>query len=79
MVAFAVAEAFEGFAEGLIDVSFLSLLDCIDPIVVVDLYAGYSQAVPVRPTPRASTFIGTVRWHFRRSMFVSSVKISVIG
>lgn len=39
----------------------------------------YVQAVPVLPTPRASTFMGTVRWHLRRSMQVSSVKTSVHG
>lgn len=37
------------------------------------------QAVPVLPTPSASTFMGTVRVHFRLSMHVSSVKTSVHG
>lgn len=39
----------------------------------------YIQAVPVRPTPRPRTFMGTVRWHLRRSIQVSSVKMSVHG
>lgn len=38
-----------------------------------------SQAVPVLPSPRIRTFMGTVRLHVRRSMSVSAVKMSVDG
>lgn len=37
------------------------------------------QAVPVRPKPNISTFIGTVRRQFLLLTSVSLVKISVIG
>lgn len=37
------------------------------------------HAVPVRPSPRHSTRIGTVLLHLRRSMSVSQVKTSVTG
>lgn len=42
-------------------------------------FGGHSQAVPVRPRPRHMTLMGTVRLHWRRSMSVSAVKMSVTG
>lgn len=39
----------------------------------------YLHTVPVRPSPSASTFMGTMRRHFLRSISVSAVKTSVIG
>lgn len=38
-----------------------------------------AQAVPVRPSPRIRTFMGTFRLHCRRSISVSLVNTSVTG
>lgn len=40
---------------------------------------GDAQAVPVRPSPRIRTFMGTFRLHCRRSISVSLVNTSVTG
>lgn len=71
MVAFQVSESLESLAEG--------YFRSVSPIASTVIVSRDIQAVPVRPTPRARTFIGTLRWHFRLSMQVSPVKTSVHG
>lgn len=47
--------------------------------VVICRVGGDLHAVPVRPSPKMRTFIGTVRTHFVRLMSLSCVKMSVKG